>query len=282
MQPPKIVVTLVHIQGPMKGTIQEFCKPLIAMGRNPSNDVIFPVEEKTVSRLHAEIVREGNRFRLVDKSTNGTSVNGQRISDIILKEGDVIEFTEQGPKLSFLYEIIEEQDLEPAQQSAPAAQPAGPIPDKPESKRETSPPKTTAAGLVIQHGPFVRSYKELPITIGRNPKCDFVFDGPDILDEHANIQFFQGRYWVQDLSGRGLLSVNGRASSSKTVLYVDDLISMGPTGPIFRFVAEGCLAEADEVSGIDHVETVEERNNESDDREKSSTGFFSRVKKKIF
>ena len=56
----------------------------------------------TLSRRHARIIREGNRFKIVDQSTNGTLVNGQLVPEAYLKDGDVITFSEGGPKISFL------------------------------------------------------------------------------------------------------------------------------------------------------------------------------------
>ena len=54
-----------------------------------------------MSRKHAEIIREGNRFKLVDLSANGTFVNGKRVKEVYLKDGDVLTFAEGGPKVSF-------------------------------------------------------------------------------------------------------------------------------------------------------------------------------------
>jgi uncharacterized protein YkwD len=67
-------------------------KPTIAIGSHPSNDVVL--EDTTVSRRHATITRKASGFELADLgSTNGTFVNGRRLSDpISLKPGDEIKF----------------------------------------------------------------------------------------------------------------------------------------------------------------------------------------------
>lgn len=63
------------------------------IGRIESNDVI--VEDLTVSRVHAEIYREGKHFFIRDlESTNGTFVNGKQISVRRLSDGDIITFGE--------------------------------------------------------------------------------------------------------------------------------------------------------------------------------------------
>ncbi len=84
------------------------------------------------------------------------------------------------------------------------------------------------------------------MTIGHHPKCGFVLEQPGILDQHAQIFFAQGRYWVKDLTGQTLVRVNHQVVDGQTLLQVNDLISMGPGGPVFRFVGEGRLAEAEE------------------------------------
>ncbi len=64
-------------------------KSIINMGRKSDNDVIL--SDPHVSRHHAQILFEEGYFILVDlNSTVGTSVNGQRITQSILKPGDVI------------------------------------------------------------------------------------------------------------------------------------------------------------------------------------------------
>lgn len=63
------------------------------IGRIESNDVI--IEDLTVSRVHAEIYREGKHFFIRDlESTNGTCVNGKPVSVRRLSDGDIITFGE--------------------------------------------------------------------------------------------------------------------------------------------------------------------------------------------
>ncbi|HAS45900.1 MAG TPA: hypothetical protein DCS93_35790 [Microscillaceae bacterium] len=65
-------------------------KPKIFIGRAQENDVMIPVQ--TVSGQHATITIENGSFYLTDLgSTNGTFVNGSRVSKTILKSGDMIK-----------------------------------------------------------------------------------------------------------------------------------------------------------------------------------------------
>ena len=114
MQPlPTIIVQLIHIAGPLKGEIQEFNDPEIAVGRLSTCQVRFPKDLAIISRKHAAIFREGNRFRLVDESANGTFLNGKSVSEAFLKNGDVIMFAEGGPKVSFLTRVDDNMAASP-------------------------------------------------------------------------------------------------------------------------------------------------------------------------
>jgi pSer/pThr/pTyr-binding forkhead associated (FHA) protein len=64
-------------------------KPLFSIGRRTESDLRLPGAD--VSRLHAEIVREGDAFVLHDRQSSfGTSVNDQKIDARPLRPGDRI------------------------------------------------------------------------------------------------------------------------------------------------------------------------------------------------
>ena len=59
------------------------------VGRGAEADVV--VDDPGVSRKHAEIYYEAGQVRLVDLgSTNGTFVDGQRVSTVALRDGSRI------------------------------------------------------------------------------------------------------------------------------------------------------------------------------------------------
>lgn len=59
------------------------------VGRLPDNDIV--VNDKRVSRHHAEVAQRGDRWILRDVgSTNGIAVNGKKVKEAILKPGDTI------------------------------------------------------------------------------------------------------------------------------------------------------------------------------------------------
>jgi pSer/pThr/pTyr-binding forkhead associated (FHA) protein len=252
---PMISVQLVHIQGPMKGEIQELSDPEISIGRHPSCQVRFPKDMAVISRYHARIVREGNRFKLIDQSANGTFLNGQQVTEAFLKNGDVLMFTDGGPKVSFLTKVLEGRvvadepplraEVAPQLAAAEPAVSAPPPPPQPAPRKEMSVQRAQVP-LIIQYGPTLRSFRELPVTIGRNPACDFVVDHPALLDHHAQIFFSQNQYWVKDLTGKQLVRVNGLPVEIQAPLAPDNQLSLSATGPTFRFLGAGRLAEIED------------------------------------
>ena len=278
---PNIIVQLVHIEGPLKGEIQELTDPEIIIGRHPECQVRFPKDVTTLSRKHARIVREGNRFKLIDESTNGTFVNGKAAAQTYLKDGDVITLSEGGPKFSFLTQVSDQpvtrsfippasagqqdppsQPLSPAPQypdPVPAPPPgAPPVPPKPAPDAFVQPPPQPAAmaagpavqsvkaPFAIQYGPALKSFQTLPITLGKGPRCDFVINHPAMSDQQAQIFFAQDQYWIKDLTGTGAITINGLPISGQAPLQPDAQLSLSHQGPKFRFLGGGRLAEVEE------------------------------------
>jgi predicted component of type VI protein secretion system len=85
---------------------QEYPLPehTITVGREPVNDVVLSDPE--ISRRHARIMYQAGRYVLEDLgSTNGTSVNGRRLTEpTVLNAGDVIDFAEY---VAFTFELAE-------------------------------------------------------------------------------------------------------------------------------------------------------------------------------
>jgi signal transduction histidine kinase/pSer/pThr/pTyr-binding forkhead associated (FHA) protein len=83
---PRLIVT----QGVDEGKQFEVSGERTGIGRDSSNRI--KLHDTEVSRRHAEIVRTGEGYRLVDRgSANGTYVNNQSIRDVLLQAGDQIQ-----------------------------------------------------------------------------------------------------------------------------------------------------------------------------------------------
>lgn len=80
---------LVVSRGPDKGTEVEIAQQRTAVGRSPECDI--RLHDATVSRWHAELVREHGRYFLIDGgSLNGTYLNRQPVDHAELSDGDEI------------------------------------------------------------------------------------------------------------------------------------------------------------------------------------------------
>lgn len=90
--------------GPNPGTVYALESEQINIGRDSSNEIA--VNDAEVSRRHARLSFQGGKYVLEDMgSTNGTFVNGQRLTGPrVLKTGEVISLGEQ---IVFVYEAVD-------------------------------------------------------------------------------------------------------------------------------------------------------------------------------
>jgi hypothetical protein len=74
------------------GTVFELTNEVTTVGRGAGVDIAL--DDPSVSRLHAELVRRGPHVYVADLglSANGTRVNGRPIGRRILEDGDVLSF----------------------------------------------------------------------------------------------------------------------------------------------------------------------------------------------
>jgi pSer/pThr/pTyr-binding forkhead associated (FHA) protein len=126
--------------GPTPGATFPLEGDQLTVGRDSSNAVA--INDGEVSRRHARLSFQGGKYVVEDLgSTNGTFVNGQRLSNpVVLKPGDVVSFGEQ---IVLLYDAINQDPgatmasarrpvrPAPAPAAAPAASAAGPMPAQP-------------------------------------------------------------------------------------------------------------------------------------------------------
>ncbi len=81
---------LVVRAGPNAGSTFAVDKDVITAGRHPDSDIFL--DDVTVSRRHAEVVRDGGRLRVRDVgSLNGTYLNRERIEESDLDDGDIVQ-----------------------------------------------------------------------------------------------------------------------------------------------------------------------------------------------
>ena len=133
----------------------------VIIGREPINDIMF--QELEISRRHASIsFREGKHTIEDLKSTNGTFVNGRRISTpVVLTSGDVIDL---GDNVSMIYQGGF-QEVEPSLQvpSEPTVRSGAAQPERPYAPPEgvpqyseqaaTAPPPTWQSSQPVPSAP---------------------------------------------------------------------------------------------------------------------------------
>ncbi len=102
---------LVRKSGLLAGTRHLIRDGTVRVGRSSENDVVIS-DAAMVSGRHLEIRKEGDAWRIVDlNSTNGTFLNGERITEAGLEPPCVIRLGADGPELGFVIDDSPAQDL---------------------------------------------------------------------------------------------------------------------------------------------------------------------------
>lgn len=86
------MTTTPYLRVEDSGTVFELTRDVTTIGRGEGVDVTL--DDPSVSRLHAELVRRGPHVYVADLglSSNGTRVNGRPIGRRVLADGDVVSF----------------------------------------------------------------------------------------------------------------------------------------------------------------------------------------------
>ncbi len=94
---------LVMRNGPNPGSTYSLDAEQMTIGRDPGNTI--PINDPEISRYHAKMMAQGGKIVIEDNgSTNGTSINGKRISGPhVLKSGEMIAF---GEDIVFTFEAL--------------------------------------------------------------------------------------------------------------------------------------------------------------------------------
>ena len=113
---------LIMRSGPNPGATYSLDAGLTTLGRDGTNTI--SINDAEVSRHHARMTLQGGKIVLEDLgSTNGTSINGTRISGPhVLKTGEMVSF---GEDIVFVFEALS-FDPDATVLSSAASQPARP------------------------------------------------------------------------------------------------------------------------------------------------------------
>src|SRR5438477_11629224 len=102
------MIRLKHLSGSLQGLTTEVEKAVLRIGRAPDCDLRFDqAKDPKVSNHHAELLLEEGSWFVVDTaSTNGTLINGLRISKHKLASGDRLQIGSGGPVLQVHFDGI--------------------------------------------------------------------------------------------------------------------------------------------------------------------------------
>ncbi len=167
----------------------------LSIGRHPTNQLVIDVP--TVSAEHALIKyqagqpRHEGRYRVIDRgSRNGTFVNGQRITEIELNDGDLIRLGEMGDNAVTL------------------------------TYRGGQAPQATSIDQFD-----LAAYDVL--LMGRAPDCDLTLDSPLVSRHHARLERSGTTHNLIDLGSTNGTFVNSRRID-RVELHPGDSVQLGP------------------------------------------------------
>jgi len=202
------------------------------IGREPSNYIVL--DDRAVSRKHAEILQENNQYFVRDlKSNNGTQLNDKPLAShekALLRAGDLIVINDFEVSFNLptakesedIYEITDTDVLEV----------------KMVKKLLQAMDRENAPSLEVIEGPqtgirFVFEEKNQDVVIGRDPACEFVIDSTVMSRKHARIEKRFDTVILHDLHSKNGTFVNREKIESKR-LQDGDIVHLGTLSLSFR------------------------------------------------
>lgn len=237
------------LSGAHKGQRRDLTRLPFVVGRSPESGLqLHPTLDEQASTRHAQFELENGAYWIVDlNSSNGTYVNGQRVTRQAVKAGDIITFGKGGPAARFGL-------LNMPTTSTPVATPgllSTPRPVAPPVPAPTSrapgddrPPVTLIVTASGQTRTF--NFNGEVVRIGRHPTNDITFD-PNaetvVSANHAKLAYMAGAWTLVDLDSRNGVWLRGAATEASKVtrlaLRGGEEFELGRGGPRVRFEVAG-------------------------------------------
>ena len=70
-------------------------------------------------------------------------------------------------------------------------------------------------------------YKQIEITIGRDPTCDFTIADETVSAQHASLKYHHHQWWVEDQNSTNGTYLNNEALTTPTVIVTGDELRCG-------------------------------------------------------
>jgi len=167
----------------------------VTLGRRPDNAVVL--RSLWVSGLHCRIDPHGGGHKVVDVgSRNGLLFNGQRVTERVLSDGDVLRIPD--PTTASVVTLAYVNQLSP---------------------------RVSKAATVALHQPIARGPGV--VTLGR-VGADVVLDNPQVSARHAQVEWHGSYHTLQDNRSTNGTFLNGRRVYGPVLLKAGDVIQIGP------------------------------------------------------
>lgn len=201
-------VRVIVESGPNRGQAVDVENPVLTVGRQDGNDIIF--DDPRVSRSHLRLDISSDIPYLTDLgSANGTFVNGQRVEGVrSLRHGDIVEFGDSRLRIEV---GPEGNSAARASRVVPGASPNIPY-------------------LLLQNGDNAGAAFPLDrgvLTVGRHESNDIVLDDRQASRQHARLYVRDGAISLNDLGSAHGTRVNGQPVHGALLLRAGDLIQIG-------------------------------------------------------
>ncbi len=117
-----ITLSLLH---PVKQTpVQVWSFPsesVVRIGRSSDNQVVL--YSAVVSRYHVELRQSGKTWEVVNVGTNGTYMDGKRVSQMTIADGAIIRLARSGPNIQINLGTVRNELAQPALAAQPVKLP---------------------------------------------------------------------------------------------------------------------------------------------------------------
>jgi len=98
---------LVGLSNALHGQQYLLNKSKLEVGRRPNSDIVL--NESSVSAMHAQIIQVADGWKVLNLlSSNGTFVNGEKVTEKVIQIGDRISFAEA----EFVYVMVDNANSE--------------------------------------------------------------------------------------------------------------------------------------------------------------------------
>ena len=178
-------------------------RPTLTIGRSPDNDVVLA--HAYVSSRHGQLERRGTEWHYLDlDSTNGSYVNGRRVTQAVLRDGDILRIGDvHGNSVGLTFHTAERPK-----------------------------PEGVHAGAVRVGSTGLKMHTAL--TIGRDPQAGVHLPAPVVSWEHARLDRTPQGPVLADLNSTNGTFVNGHRLTRPALLREGDVVQIGPFKLVYQ------------------------------------------------